>query len=186
MKNLLKSKAGVTVLEGVIALGLLAVVAGGAFGVLLSVSRQNFRPDVLEEMALAVEKVNDSLKMYQLRGDYAGRLPEKFQLGLCGGTYATPQIEDNNPLSVGTHHIECMLPPICDTAKSSFTYTISDTPVTGAWPLTAPEQEGCNNTECSENQRKNIRYAMGNTGNKTGGNNLIKIAYYISCNGYEL
>ena len=38
MRQLLKNRAGVTVLEGVIALGLLALITAGAFGVLLSAS----------------------------------------------------------------------------------------------------------------------------------------------------
>ena len=91
MKQLLKSKAGVTVLEGIIALGLLALVAGGAFGVLLAASRQTSQPDVREEMVFAVEKVKNLLQMYTGVVDADGAvltdapIPDNFRQGLCGG-----------------------------------------------------------------------------------------------------
>ena len=123
MKRLLKSKAGVTVLEGVIALGLLALVTAGAFGVLLSASRQTTQPDVQEEMSWAVEKANTLLHAYAM---YLGEdddlrnmrnhLPEGLQNGLCGG--------DASPMSEGEHEIKCLLPPLCDRQQSEFTYKV--------------------------------------------------------------
>lgn len=120
MNRLLKNKKGVTILEGLIALGLLAMVAGGTFGVLLSVSRKASRPDIREEMILAVERANEQLQVYVS----TAATPSHFQNGLCGG--------DSSPLSLGDppHHIECKLPAICDRANSSFYYTVSNPSIT--------------------------------------------------------
>ena len=49
MKKILKSKKGVTILEGLIALALLALVATGTFAVLLSSSRKSSQPDIRED-----------------------------------------------------------------------------------------------------------------------------------------
>ncbi len=112
LKRILTKKTGVTLLEGLIALGLLALVAGGAFGVLLSVSRKSTQPDLREEMIWAVEQAHDLLQAY-----VAG-VPEDgpFASGLCGG--------DDDPLSSGNHTINCMLPAICDVSQSSFSYSV--------------------------------------------------------------
>ncbi len=122
MKKILTSKAGVTILEGVIALGLLALVAGGAFGVLLSASRQNTQPDIREEMAWAVEQAHDKLKAYIGVEDVgeSAALPENLREGLCGGDSA-PLAATNEP-----HNISCLLPPICDASSSSFTYDVEN------------------------------------------------------------
>lgn len=64
MKKFFTNKKGVTILEGLIALGLLALVATGTFGVLLSISRQSTEPDVREEMVYAVEKAHHLLQGY--------------------------------------------------------------------------------------------------------------------------
>ena len=117
-KKILFQKAGVTVLEGLIALGLLALVAAGTFGVLLSVSRKAGSPDIRESMALAVERAHEQLQMYTpgITGNSNDSLPSELEYGLCGG--------DSDPLSTGTtHEINCMLPPICDKNRSSFSYT---------------------------------------------------------------
>lgn len=117
-KSILTNKAGVTILEGVVALGLLALVAGGAFGVLLSASRQNTQPDIREEMAWAVEKAHDKLKAYigqELLP--TNTMTTASASGLCGG--------ETNPLQEGeTYVIKCMLPPICDANNSEFTYEV--------------------------------------------------------------
>lgn len=102
MKKLLKDKAGVTVLEGIIALGLLALIAGGAFGVLLAASRQASQPDIREEMAWAVENANARLKMRAA--------------ALCP--------DDSAPLALGNHNIKCLLPPLCDQNRSEFIYGV--------------------------------------------------------------
>ncbi len=117
MNRFLKNKKGVTILEGLIALGLLALVAGGTFGVLLSVSRKASNPDIREEMILAVERANEQLQMYH-DGKF-GNAPSGFENGLCGG--------DSTPLSSGDkgHTINCMLPAICDRNKSSFEYYVT-------------------------------------------------------------
>lgn len=100
IKRIVKNKWGVTLLEGLIAMGLLALVAAGTFGVLLSISRQSSTSDIREEMLLAIENATEQLQ--------AG-------VGLCGNT--------GDPLAVsgdGTswHSIDCMLPPVCDRNSS--------------------------------------------------------------------
>ena len=126
LKHLLTKKTGVTVLEGLIALGLLALVAGGTFGVLLSVSRKTGTPDIREEMALAVERANELLPMYapllQDSNMSDAGIADEYKEGLCS--------KDDSPLSPGEHHIECLLPPICDEQNSSFVYTVAENPIT--------------------------------------------------------
>ncbi len=148
----LKNKAGVTVLEGVIALGLLAMIMTGAFGVLLSSSRQATEPEMREEMMRAIESASDMLKEYApyapdwMDNELGNKLKDHqrtftfrgetvdYSKGLCGG--------DNTPLSVGTHKIDCLLPPICGSSSSCgtagcFTYTVNtaaDFSHASAWP----------------------------------------------------
>lgn len=126
LKHLLTKKTGVTVLEGLIALGLLALVAGGTFGVLLSVSRKTGTPDIREEMSLAVERANELLPMYAplLQGSNMSdaKIADAYKEGLCG--------EDVSPLSLGEHDITCLLPPICDEQNSSFVYTVAENSIT--------------------------------------------------------
>ena len=109
--KLLQSQAGVTVLEGVIALGLLAVVTAGAFGVLASASRKSSQPDIREEMTLAVEKVKDWLQATD----------SSSSVQLCGDEAV------GGPLALGEHNVKCMLPLVCDqnSTNSSFTYSVS-------------------------------------------------------------
>lgn len=139
-KHILQNKSGVTVLEGVIALGLLAVITAGSFGVLLSVSRQATQPDIREEMILAVEKANDEIKAFLAFGEtQAGAdmglkdkakdyiplvLRSSDEYGLCEDeSYAQP-FDPNYPF----YDISCMLPPICDksdTTNNYFRYKVS-------------------------------------------------------------
>lgn len=120
MNRLLKNKKGVTILEGLIALGLLALVAGGTFGVLLSVSRKSSQPDIREEMLLAVERANEQLQMYA--SGNTTNLPSEYQNGLC----------KNGDVSLvgGPHNIKCMLPAICDRDNSEFSYTVTSGNIT--------------------------------------------------------
>lgn len=165
MKRILTSKAGVTLLEGVIALGLLALITGGAFAVLLAASRQATQPDIREEMSLAVEKAHEQLKILAMYGDQSDvnnvadlsktSLPSRFysngQAGLCD--------KEDNPLSTTkSHNIACLLPPICDANTSSFTYQVENS--------TALESAGSS---------------------ETGGTPApYKITFSITCNGYSL
>lgn len=123
IKRLLKNKTGVTILEGLIALGLLALVAGGTFGVLLSVARKTSQPDIREEMILAIERANEQLQAYA--SGAVASLPTEYANGLCGNGDTT--------LAVGNaRDIKCMLPAICDrntSGASSFTYTVVETTV---------------------------------------------------------
>lgn len=120
MKCLLKNKAGVTILEGLIALGLLALVAGGTFGVLLSMSRKASQPDIREEMLLAVERASEQLQVYT--NSSASNVPENFKSGLCGS-----ETSFSNVLSIENNHdIGCMLPAICDRNNSEFSYQVTE------------------------------------------------------------
>lgn len=116
LKRILRKRKGVTILEGLIALGLLALVASGTFGVLLSISRQASSPDIREEMVWAVERANEQLQMYAAAFSGVGStqvdIPQAS--GLCGS--------DSNPLASGKHYITCMLPAICDPSTSEFYY----------------------------------------------------------------
>ena len=123
MNRLLKNKKGVTILEGLIALGLLALVAGGTFGVLLSVSRKSSQPDIREEMLLAVERASEQLQMYA-SATSSGDLPTEYQNGLCGN--------GDIYLSGGPHNIKCMLPAICDRANSAFSYKVAEVSINAA------------------------------------------------------
>ncbi|MBQ8033218.1 MAG: hypothetical protein IJ266_04635 [Elusimicrobiaceae bacterium] len=172
MKQLLKNKAGVTVLEGVIALGLLALITAGAFGVLLSASRQSSVPDIREEMSYAVEKAGDLLKVYinAQQDDFAyEHLPGSLSCGPCGNMNASGACTqsdlihpvDRQPLSAGEHNIRCLLPPVCDRSNSSFSYMVA-----------------------SSNIHEN---KLANASKEPGVNlNGYKITFTISCNGYEL
>lgn len=131
LKRVLTKKKGVTILEGLIALGLLALVAAGTFGVLLSVARKSGAPDIREEMVLAVERANDQLQMYSsgiVSGMTNSKLYEQYANGMCGGGLipAEVKVSDGSPMSLGSHNIKCMLPPLCDYSNSTFTYTVRE------------------------------------------------------------
>lgn len=154
--KLLNNNKGVTVLEGVIAMGLLALITAGAFGVLLSASRQSSVPDTREEMTYAVEKANDLLKAY-IGG--TNHLPSTLTNGLCGGSVVDPLYEHDYP-----HQISCMLPPVCDqtNGNSSFTYKVTSHGLQD--DSRAPESKETGNVPM---QMKRINFS-------------------ITCNGYEL
>ena len=131
LKRVLTKKKGVTILEGLIALGLLALVAAGTFGVLLSVARKSGAPDIREEMVLAVERANDQLQMYSsgiVSGMTNSKLYEQYANGMCGGSLipAEVKVSDSSPMELGSHNIKCMLPPLCDYSNSNFTYTVRE------------------------------------------------------------
>lgn len=161
MMKFLNTKKGVTALEGIIALGLLAVVMAGAFGVLLSASRKSSQPDMREEMVMAVEKAKDMLQMYVNPAGYSTS-PDStvsYPTGLC------PDENGNTtPLKGGeTHYIKCMLPPICDKTsnQSDFYYQVEDAS-SPSFRLVGADIEGGIDSS------------------------LKTITFTIKCNGYEL
>ncbi len=186
MRRILKSKKGVTILEGLIALTLLALVATGTFAVLLSVSRKSSTPDIREEMILAVERASQRLQAFafpvqsssntNLRGNW------KWEDVLCSGdnssctvssdhVYATGLCGDDTQMlstSSNPHGINCMLPPICDSAQSSFQYTVETVTPPLPRPLDQAKQEGSTSTL------------------DVSGQPLYKISFYIKCNGFTL
>lgn len=122
MKHIFKNKLGITLLEGLIALGLLSLAATATFGVLLSVSRKSSRSDIREEMLWAVERAHERLQMYNGLSDTEVQSMPSAQQGLCG--VESPY---RHPLDTGAPHtITCMLPPLCDLQRdSSFAYTVT-------------------------------------------------------------
>lgn len=64
MKRSLKNKKGVTILEGLIALMLLALISVGTFSVLLSSSRKTASPDLREDMTLSIERAHHALQAF--------------------------------------------------------------------------------------------------------------------------
>ncbi len=166
-----KDKKGVTVLEGVIALGLLAIVTAGSFGVLLSTSRQAAQPDMREEMALAIEKANDKLKAMLLFGNTelenvtTPYLPTVYQVGSSESYNLCPNEDNMEGLQVGTnHYISCLLPPICDPANSTFSYQVGTVSST----VQGSVEDAFNGSEGGAAPA------------------LYRIEYTISCNGYQL
>ena len=161
MKRILNNKMGITLLEGIIALGLLALAATATFGVLLSVSRKSSSSDIREEMLWAVERAHERLQMYNGVTDITV-LPEG-KRGLCGD-----EANNGHPLSEGTHTITCMLPPLCDLQRnSSFTYTVTLDDLYGVQNALYNPQVEVPSDEEPLYQRKHI-------------------AFNIQCNGFTL
>ena len=146
-------------MEGLIALGLLALVAGGTFGVLLSSTNRSRATDIREEMLLAVENANDLLQMYTGQMSHAtDAIPLTWRQGLCGN--------DSTPLSNGQHNIDCLLPGSCDPSKTpTFFYEVHDS----------------NQTVSFDGKDK---FAYGNFDGSTA--TQREIYFVITCNGYTL
>ena len=158
MKRIFLNKKGVTLLESLIALMLLAIVATGTFGVLLSVTRTSATPDIREEMTMAIEKADE-----KLRAAYADYLAGNDSMkGLCYDPNDPSSSIDNNPWEGTNHNINCLLPDICDMAHSSFFYTAG---------------QGLSFTRTG---------ADGGTGDDYQPEPEASITYSIECNGFKL
>ena len=168
MHRILSKKTGVTLLEGLIAMGLLALVSVATFSVLLSISRRASQPDIREEMLLAVERAQAELQKYPI-GDSSTAV---FQEGLCGDTEYVWSTS-------GSHSINCMLPPIC--YSGSFSYTVELTPIydriTGVLPEAdrLPLPDPANTTINPLLRIISLRYFL-----------QAKVNFQITCNGYSL
>ena len=103
MKRFFQNRKGVTLLEGLIAMLLLAVVATGTFGALLSVSRKSNASDMRAEMIAAISQVKHEMKANKAHLPYNAN-DEKY----CSGG--------------SVYNLNCYLPPICDRNNSSFTF----------------------------------------------------------------
>ncbi|MBR3899086.1 MAG: hypothetical protein IKJ44_02315 [Elusimicrobiaceae bacterium] len=172
MKRILKSKKGVSLLEGLIALLLLALVATGTFGVLLSVSRKSSTPDIREEMILAIEKANQMLQPYMYpdtidaseefeANDYYEEMLDK---DLCGF--------DGSAIELGSHDIEsCLLPPICDPDNSLFTYKVATDNNSARSLLKDVDLAKKEDDSTASDVQDNMRYV---------------IQFEIMCNGFTL
>lgn len=177
MRKFLKSKKGVTILEGLIALSLLALVATGTFAVLLSSSRTSSQPDIREEMALAVENAYQRMQMYVLPKnmdlDDVSDLAEDLDKGLCPTDYP-----DDDPFATNeSHNISCLLPPICDRHNSSFVYYVFnlDGGLLG---------EATNLRNVDRLQKKSATGSY--IGADVGGQNAYVLRFDITCNGFTL
>lgn len=200
MIAIFNNKKGVTVLEGLIALGLLALVATGTFSVLLSVSRKGTNPDMREEMIYAVEKANNLLQGYILHqanytADFSSVITPgilsvssagynfiassgstfigaDFSKGLCGNSSVYKKV-DNTPLAVGNHEINCLLPPICNRGNSNFVYNVAVINPTPSDKVIAGAAQGAFEDDA---------YII------TGGADIkqLEITYTINCNGFTL
>lgn len=179
LKRIFRKRKGVTILEGLISLGLLALVASGTFGVLLSISRQASSPDIREEMVWAVERAHEQLQMYAAEIQSAGGVEFSLANGLCGNA-SVNQVVDSNPLSNTTHNIKCMLPAICDASNSSFTYSVTSNTVSVA------ERSYANSyTSTSPYGYEMVgMVAGGSAGASTAP--VRKIEFSITCNGFTL
>ena len=173
MKRILTAKDGVTLLEGVIALGLLALIAGGAFAVLLASSRQTTQPDIREETILAVERMNGLLKSYtgymdaDLREQSKGYLVESLNpstSGTLGNDFHVTSWSNLDSLVGNTYEISQssrQLPPICDGNKSKVEYTI-------------------------KNVNHDVPFQLRGEGGETLRTVNYAIQYKVTCNGYQL
>jgi type II secretory pathway pseudopilin PulG len=116
----MKNSKGYTIIEAVIAMLLVSVVVGGIFSALMASRRAIIDPSYKEDMVFAVESANNLLKNY-VTSDKT-KVPTDLKNGLCDdGTV--------DALSIGSHDIECLLPPVCEPSSSTFTYTVSDVTV---------------------------------------------------------
>lgn len=176
MKKFLANKKGVTVLEGLIAMTLLALVATGTFGVLLSVSRKSAQPDLREEMALAIDKAAQKLQAYVFPSGMGSNL-EALNSNLAGGVCGTESSIDT-VLSIGEHNINCLLPPICDGNSSSFTYTVSR----GAQGL--PNQ--ASNLRALDRLKQRDASGEATSTQDINGQFVWQITFNITCNGFTL
>lgn len=105
------NKKGYTIVEGIIAMLLVAIMVGGIFTALMASRRAIIEPSYREEMLYTVESLSNQLKNYV---DAEGNLDS-----LCGST---------DPLSNGDHDCSSMLPDVCKTGdgyNSSLTYNVS-------------------------------------------------------------
>ena len=158
MKKFLHSRKGVTLLEGLIALLLLAVVATGTFGVLLSTSRKSSGPDLREEMSLAVLRAKHDLEIGKNSID-------------AGTVYSGPCENDLAPFDdISSHNINCLLPPICDRNTSSFTYDVV-------------VDQCINRTNVDQMSEDFIDFGI--CGNATDFE-YYKLEFDITCNGFTL
>lgn len=200
IKHIIKNKKGVTLLEGLIALALLAIVATGTFAVLLSASRKTSAPDLREELVFAVEKAHEQLQAYVYNTDFTLQtkddknqyyVPDAFREGLCGTASINPH-RDTTPLANGTHNIACLLPPICDRdvandcndatgAKSCFVYRVNQAAV-GRWSSMLPEEarDKILNTDWTTEEGV---YNKDTPKNASAGKS---ITFEVRCNGYTL
>lgn len=142
MHFIFKNKKGVTILEGLIALGILAIVSVGIFGVLLSISRKSTDTDVREEMVLAVDRAYKALQLYSFSLNpstwSSSWIPNTYPLGLCAGD----GMVDNNPMNSDVwHDISCMLPPICDRSPNQSYFRYKPFSVPAELPPGAQKQD---------------------------------------------
>jgi|GEM_PF-3607305 type II secretory pathway pseudopilin PulG len=127
-----KRCSGFTIVEALIAITVLTIIVAAIFSVLTTSLRSVKQPTVREESVLAIEKASDLLKIYVDKDVYEGsysEIPSDYQNGLCHDDGIT----DTTPMSVAgsPHNIACLIPDVCRTVDSTFTYTVSTETVNG-------------------------------------------------------
>lgn len=122
------NKKGYTIVEGIIAMLLVAVMVGAIFSSLMASRRAIIEPSYREEMLYAVESLQNQLK------NYVDTVPED-SYELCGNT---------EPLSTGYHSCkeeEGLFPSVCQMAGDDIGYTVSDRVVTTEGGISATVNE---------------------------------------------
>ena len=214
MKHLLKNKKGVTILEGLIALTLLAVVATGTFAVLLSASRKSSAPDIREEMAYAVDKAHNLLQGYVIHQGYNSTMSgvqmkrpnnidnetvkaggttshdvfaSDFKNGLCSlSGNGSFQVVDSAPLSNGTHEIPCLLPPICDRQDANSTGKGTGRKSYFFYQVSTASAPVDKIPAADRVKVLSDTNFDGGTTADSGDQGMVKITFSIKCNGFTL
>ncbi len=212
MNILLHDQKGVTVLEGLIALLLLAVISIGTFGVLLSASRKTTEPDIREEMILAVERANQALRVASIDMDSYTTLA-----GTAGSTSNGNFIQEQiNALKANSNSVWSVTSNQRNVYTTANTHEVLATGALGGTDLTSgptngvridqflpsvcdPEKSSFIYTvaplqDTSADDKKNPGFnavfdAYGNAGtvasSKATAPAVRKIRYIINCNGYQ-
>lgn len=214
MKHLLKNKKGVTILEGLIALTLLAVVATGTFAVLLSASRKSTAPDIREEMAYAVDKAHNLLQGYIIHQGYGSTMSgvqmkrpsnidndsvkaggttshdvfaSDFKNGLCSLSGGNFQVTDSTPLANGTHEIPCLLPPICDRQDAKSGSAGNTSRKSYFFYQVSTESSPVSKIPAADRVKELSDTSFtGSTTADAGDQGMVKITFSIKCNGFTL
>ena len=115
------NRKGYTIVEGIIAMLLVAVMVGGIFSALMASRRAIVEPSRKEEMLYAIESLENNLK-----NCVSSRLDEDCSIDNCGG--------GSDAISIGEHN--CTLPDVCKGADDYFKYEVSGTSISDPYSST--------------------------------------------------
>ncbi|WP_428898393.1 prepilin-type N-terminal cleavage/methylation domain-containing protein [Parelusimicrobium proximum] len=110
IKRKIPAKKGFTIVEGIVAILLLAIVTAGVYGVILSTVRANIVPDIKEDSAYQIEAVTAALKLLMTGApsDFDAA-KEVMPCIFVGKTSTNPA----DYLTVGVHDIPWCMPLEC-------------------------------------------------------------------------